>query len=109
MSKCIYNPFTHNLGPEAQFESSDNESDTKDDRTMKTNIKEGGNSVNGILANPDVEMVDLPGYIAPQGFESESDEEGVVPKFIDMLAFPKGASIHYISAEATKLFFPKGV
>ena len=53
-------------------------------------------------------MVDLPGYIAPQGFESESNEEGVTPKLFDMLALPKGASIYYISPEATKLFHPKG-
>ena len=53
-----------------QFESSDGESDTKDDRTNNTNIKEGGNGCNGQVEKPDVETVDLPGDDAPQGFLS---------------------------------------
>ena len=38
-SKRIYNPSNQNLGLEAQFESSDDESDTKDDRTKKPTSK----------------------------------------------------------------------
>ena len=37
-SKSLYNPFTHNLGLEVHFYSSDGESDTKNYRTKK-NIK----------------------------------------------------------------------
>ena len=59
--KRLYNPFTQNIGLEAQFERSYGESDTKDDRTKNTNIKEGGNYGNGQVANPDVETVDLTG------------------------------------------------
>ena len=46
--------FTQNLVLEANFESSDNESDTKDDRTISINIKEGGNGGNGQVADLDV-------------------------------------------------------
>ena len=38
-SKRFYKTFTQTLGLEAQFESSDDESDTKYYRTKKTNIK----------------------------------------------------------------------
>ena len=69
-SKRLYNPCTYNLGPEAQFKISDDESDTKDDRTINTNIKEGGNYGNGQVNEPDVETVNLPGDDAPQGFLS---------------------------------------
>ena len=37
-----------------KFESSDDESDIKDDRTTNNNIKESGNYGNGIVADPDV-------------------------------------------------------
>ena len=67
-SRRLYNTFTQKLGLEAQFEISDDESDTKDDRTKKTNIKEGGNYGNGQVNEPDVETVNLPGDDAPQGF-----------------------------------------
>ena len=69
-SKRLYNPCTYNLGPEAQFKISDDESDTKDDRTTNTNFNEGVNYVNGKVFNTDVETVNLPGYDAPQGFVS---------------------------------------
>ena len=36
--KRLFNPFTHNLGMEAQFERSEDESDIKDDKTKNTNI-----------------------------------------------------------------------
>ena len=39
MSKRLYNPFTQKFVLEAQFESSDGESDTNDDRTKKTALK----------------------------------------------------------------------
>ena len=65
--KCLYNTFDQKLGLEVQFESSDDGSDTKDDRTKNTNIKEGGNDGNGLVAEPDVETVDLCGDDAPQG------------------------------------------
>ena len=39
----IYNTFTQNIGLEENFQSSDDKSDTKYDRTTNTNIKEGGN------------------------------------------------------------------
>ena len=68
--KRLYNPFNQGLVLEEQFEISDNESDTKDDRTNNTNIKEGGNDGNGQVEKPDVETVDLPGDDAPQGFVS---------------------------------------
>ena len=38
-SKRLYDPFTQNLVLEAQFESSDDESYTKDDNTTNLNIK----------------------------------------------------------------------
>ena len=50
---------------EYPFESSHEKSDTKDDRTKNTNIKEGGNYVNGKEGDIDVENVDLPGYYSP--------------------------------------------
>ena len=50
----LYNPFTQKLGLEAQFESSDDESDAKDDRTTNTNIKEGGNYGNEQVGEPDI-------------------------------------------------------
>ena len=50
-SKWLYNPFTHNLCLEEKFESSDDKSDTKDDRTKNTNIKEVGNDVNGKITS----------------------------------------------------------
>ena len=62
-----------------QFEISDDESDTEDDKKTNTNIKEGGNDVDGKVAEPDVEMVDLPRDVAPQGFSSKSDKEDVTP------------------------------
>ena len=67
-SKRLYNLFTQKLGLEVQFKSSDYESDTKDDRNKNTNIKEGGNGVNGQVDEPDVETVDLLGYDTPQAF-----------------------------------------
>ena len=69
-SNRLYNPFTHKLGLEAQFEISDDESDTKDDRTTNTNIKEGVNYGNGQVAKLDVKTVDLSGGDALQGFLS---------------------------------------
>ena len=69
-SKRLYNPCTYNLGPEAQFKISDDESDTKDDRTTNTNIKEGVNYGNGQVAKLDVKTVDLSGGDALQGFVS---------------------------------------
>ena len=39
LSKRIYNLFNQNIGLEAQFERSDDKSDTKDDKTKNTNIK----------------------------------------------------------------------
>ena len=66
--KRLYNPFTHNLGLEAQFEISDDEIGTKYDRTKNTNIKEGVNYVNRQVYKPDVKTVDLPVDDAPQGF-----------------------------------------
>ena len=69
-SKGLYNPFTQNLGLEAQFESSDNESDTKYDRTTNTNMKEGGKCSNRKVTEPDVEIVDVSGDDALQGFVS---------------------------------------
>ena len=106
-SKRLYNHFTRKLGLEVQFESSDDESDTEDDRTINTNIKEGGNGGNGKVAKPDVKTVDLTGGVVPQGFASESDKEDVPPELFDMSALPEGASIYYISPEATKLFHLK--
>ena len=66
--KSLNNTFTQKLGPEAQIESSGDKSDTKDDRTTNTNIKEVGNDGNVQVDDPDVETVYLPGDDAPQGF-----------------------------------------
>ena len=41
--------------------------------TTNNNRKEGGNCDNGKVADPDLEMVDLPGDVALQGFSSKSD------------------------------------
>ena len=65
-SKRLYDPFTQNLVLEAQFESSDDNSDTKYDRTKNTNIKGGINYYNGQVAETDVETVDFPGDDAQQ-------------------------------------------
>ena len=54
MSKRLYNPFTQKFVLEAQFESSDGESDTKEDRTTKNIIKEGGNDGNVQVEETDV-------------------------------------------------------
>ena len=62
-SKHLYNPFTQQLGPEVQFESSDKESDTKDDRKKNTNIKESGNYGNGQVDEPDVKLLIFLGMI----------------------------------------------
>ena len=72
--KRLYNTCTHNIFVEAQFEISDDESDTEYDRTKKNNIKEGGNTGNGQVAEPGIETVDLPGDDASQGFVSYSNE-----------------------------------
>ena len=69
-SNRLYNNFSHKLALEIQFESSDDEIDTKDDRTKITNIKEGSNDGNGQVEEPYVETINLPGYDAPQGFVS---------------------------------------
>ena len=69
----MYNPFTQKLGLEEHFESSDDRSDTEDDRTKQTKIKEGSNDGNGKVAETDVETVDPPGDIVPQGFASDSE------------------------------------
>ena len=74
LSKRLYNPFTQELGLEMIFESSDDESDTKDDKTTNNNIKEGGNAGNGQVAKPDVETVDIPGDNTLQGFVSYSEK-----------------------------------
>ena len=66
-SKCLCNPFVHNLGLEDQFGRTDENIATKDGRDTKTNTKEGGNSGNGQVADPNVETVDLLGDDAPQG------------------------------------------
>ena len=66
--KCLYNTFDQKLGLEVQFESSDDGSDTKDDRTKNTNIKEGGNGgnvVNGKVDDLNVETIDLTVYDEP--------------------------------------------
>ena len=55
---------------EAHFISSDEKSDTKDDRNTNTNIKEGSNYGNGEVSGSDVETVDIPGDDAPQLFMS---------------------------------------
>ena len=60
-SKRLYNPFTRQLGLEMQFESSDDNSDTKEDIAPNTNIKEVGNDGNGQVAESDVETFDIPG------------------------------------------------
>ena len=59
------------------------------------------------MAEPDVETVDLPGYVSTQVSASESDKENVTPKLFEMSALPEGSSIYYIFTEATKLFHPK--
>ena len=87
-SNSLYNPFTHKLGLEAQLEISDENSDAEDDRTKNTTIEEGGNYGNGKVADPDVETVDLTGYVAPRGFAFEIDEEDGTPKFFDMSVLP---------------------
>ena len=66
--KCLYNTFDQKLGLEVQFESSDDGSDTKDDRTKNTNIKEGVNDGNAQVEYPDEETINLTRYDAPQGF-----------------------------------------
>ena len=81
-SKRLYNPFTKNIGLEVQFESRDDGSDTKDDRTTNTNIKEGGNYGNGQVAGPDVETTDLQEEDALQGFVSYGDEEDITLIFL---------------------------
>ena len=78
-SNRLHNPFTQNLGLEAHFEISDEESDTKYYNTTKINIKEGGKYGNGKVVNTDVENVDFPGYDSPKGFLSYIDEEDVIP------------------------------
>ena len=90
-----------------QFEISDDDIDTKDDRTTNTNIKEGCNNGNWNVANPNIETIDLPGDVVPQGFESESDKEDVIPEFFDTSALSEGASIYYIFPEATNMFYLK--
>ena len=87
-SNRLYNPFTHKLGLEALFEISDDESDTKDDRTTNTNIKESVNYGNGQVAKLDVKTVDLSGGDALQGFLSQSEDEEVTSKFFDVSALP---------------------
>ena len=69
-SKSLYNLFSQYLGLEAQFERSDDKSDTEDDSIINKNIKEGGNYGNGQVSNTDVETVDLPRDDATQGFLS---------------------------------------
>ena len=69
-SKRLYNPFAHNLGLEAQFECSDDKSDTKYDSTTNTNIKECVNDGNGKVVDTSLEAFVLPGYHALQGFVS---------------------------------------
>ena len=67
-SKSLYNLFSQYLGLEAQFERSDDKSNTKYDKTTKTYIKEGGNYGNGKLGEPDLETVDPPRYDVLQVF-----------------------------------------
>ena len=69
-SNILHNNFTQKLIPEAQFESSDDESDTKYDKDKNTNIKEGGNYGNRQVDDTDVETVDLTWDDAPQDFVS---------------------------------------
>ena len=107
--KRLYNPFTHNLGLEAQFEISDDKIGTKYDRTKNTNIKEGVNYVNRQVYKPDVKTFDLPGYNALQVFVFYSDEEEVTTKLFDILSLLEGTSIYFIYSEETKLFHPKEV
>ena len=109
MFKCLHNPFTQKLGLEAQFEIINYESDTKDYSTKNNNIKEGDNYGSWKVEGPGVEMVDLPGDVAPQGFASKSDKEDVTPKLFDISEILEGTSIYYISHEETKLFHPKEV
>ena len=73
MSKLLYNPFAQKLGLEAQFESSDDESDTRDYRNKNTNITEGGNYGNGQVDYSDVEFFYIRGDDATKGFVSYSD------------------------------------
>ena len=54
--------------PGSAFEISDGKIDTKYDRTKNTNLRYGGNVGNGQVDDSDVETVDLPGYMALQGF-----------------------------------------
>ena len=61
------------------------------------------------MADPYVETVNIPENVATQGFVYKSDREDNTPKFIDMSALPEGASIYYISSEATNLFHSKEV
>ena len=72
-SKRLYNLFTQKLGLEVQFKSSDYESDTKNDSTTNTNIKEDVNNGNAKVDDPDVKTVVLTGDVVPQGFAYESD------------------------------------
>ena len=90
-----------------QFESSDVKSDTKDDRTKNTNIKEAVNDGSGQVSEPDVETVNIPGDDAPQGFGSYIDEKDVTSGLFDRSALPEGMSIYYISPEETNFFLKK--
>ena len=58
-SKRLYNTFTQKFGLEMQFESSEDESDTKDDKTTNNNIKEGVNDGNGKVAESDIDAVTI--------------------------------------------------
>ena len=67
-SKSLYNPFSHHLGLEVQYESSDRKSDTKYVITKNTNIKKCGDYGNMQVTKPDVKIVDLTVNDALQGF-----------------------------------------
>ena len=51
------------------------------------------------MAKSDVETVDIPSDVAPQGFASKSDEEGVMTKLFHMSVLPEDMSIYYIYPE----------
>ena len=107
LSTHFYDPFIQKLDLGAHFETIDEKSDSKDDRTTNTNLKEVSNYVNGKVVNPDVGTVDLIGGVASQGFSYENYEENITSKFFCMSALPEGGSIYYILPEAMKLFHLK--
>ena len=72
------------------FESSDGKIDTKDGSTKNTNIKEGGNVGNGQVAEPDVEIFDIPGYDASQGVCHRATSKTLGPNYFICKHFQKG-------------------